>query len=242
MSSQKRRFWLLLAGAVLLCQQGLRAQRTAPLVPQYQEQPPFDLKRLLHTKGDWQGLVTADVEPSREFESDQGPSQSRICFVRTDSAARKCAYFRDLFHSNLTFQVFSSLSPVLLESGTATTSGLQLKAAALYPAGQVEETAIWAYDAAEDDWNLAFADGSNEVRILNSGALNGLLITSHWHLDEGENRWSDHRRDITVYRYSPDGGQAGYRRVREYRTAKKYGAEDTATIDAELNNIEAMLR
>jgi len=80
------------------------------------------------------------------------------------------------------------------------------------------------------------------VRILNNGDLNGLLITSDWHLDQGETRWSDHRRDITMYRYSPDGGQAGYRKVREYTTAKKYGAEDTATVDAELNNIEAMLR
>jgi len=41
--------------------------------------------------------------------------------------------------------------------------------------------------------------------------------------------------------HSADGGEARYRKVFEHTTAKKYAAEDTDTIDAELNNIEAKL-
>jgi len=105
MYSRKWKFWLLSAVAALLCQGELLAQSTAP--PQYRKEPPLDLKVVLDTAGDWKAVVTAAVEPQREFESDEGPSQSRICFVRTARRASECTYFRDLFHSNLTFQVFS---------------------------------------------------------------------------------------------------------------------------------------
>jgi len=239
MSSRKWKVWLLSAVAALLCQQGLLAQSTTP--PQYREEPPFDLKAGLGTIGDWKAIVTAAVEPQREIVSDDGPSQSRICFVRTAPTTSECTYFRDLFHSNLRFQVFSSLAAVRLQSESAATNGLELKAAAWYSTGQVHETAIWVYDAQRDDFHLVLAVESGEVRIFSSGLLNGMLLTSDWHRDEGDTRWSDHRRDITVYRYSTDGGEAGYRKVLEYTTTKKYGAEDTDTIDAELRNIEAKL-
>lgn len=243
MSSRKQGLWLLFAGAVLFFQQELPAQRAVPPPPEYRQQPPFDLKRLLHTTGDWQAVVTALVEPVRELENGEGPSLSRICFVRENPGASECTYFRDLFHSDLTLQVFSSLTTVTLKSRNDAAHGVELEAAGLYPSGQTHETAIWAYDASRDDWHLAFAgQADNEVRILNSGALNGMLVTSDWRRDEGDTRWSDHKRDIRVYRYGSNGGDAGYRKVLEYTTAKKYGAEDTATIGAELNDIEARLR
>jgi hypothetical protein len=83
---------------------------------------------------------------------------------------------------------------------------------------------------------------SDEVRVFSSGPLNGGLVTAHWHREEGETRWSDHRRDIALYRYTSEVGEAGgYQKVFEYTTTRKYGAEDTSTIDAELDNIEAKI-
>lgn len=128
-----------------------------------------------------------------------------------------------------------------LQSESAATDGLELKAAAWYPTGQIHETAIWVYDAQLDDWHLVLAVESDEVRVFSSGVLNGMLVTSDWHREEGETRCDDHRRDITVYRYSGNGGEASYRKVLEYTTTRKYGAEDTDTIDAEMSNIEAKL-
>jgi hypothetical protein len=223
----------------------LRAQRIVPLP--YREEPPFDLKAAFGTREDWKAVVRAAVEPTREFEKDEGTSQSRICFARTAPASSECSYFTDLFHSNLTIQVFSSLSVVRLESGSAVTSGaaingLVMKAAAWYPTGQVPETAIWVYDAQRDHFRLASAVESGEVRIFSSGPLNGILVTADWHRGEGESRFSDHQRDITVYRYRADNGEAGYGKVLEYTTTKKYGAEDTNTVDAELADIEEKIR
>jgi hypothetical protein len=239
MSSRKRKVWWLAAASALLCQKGLLAQSTAP--PQYREEPSFDLQAGLGTTGDWKAIVTATVEPQREIVSDEGPNQSRMCFVRAAPATSECTYFRDLFHSNLTFQVLSSLTAVRLQSESAPTYGLELKAAAWYSTGQVLETAIWIYDAQRDDFHLVLAVESGEASIFSSGLLNGMLVTSVWHRDEGDTRWNDHRREITVYRYSAEGGEAGYRKVLEYTTTKKYGAEETDTIDAESNNIEARL-
>ncbi len=139
------------------------------------------------------------------------------------------------------FQVFSSLAAVRLQSEGAATNGLELNAAAWYSTGQAHETAIWVYDAQQDDFHLALAVESGEVRIFSSGPLNGMLVTSDGHRDERDTRWSDHMRDITVYRYTTDGSEAGYRKLLEYTTAKKYDAEATDTIDAELSNIEAKL-
>jgi hypothetical protein len=230
---------VLAAVVSLLSLLSYRAQGAAPV--QYREEPPFDLKAAFGTTGDWKAVVTAAVEPTREFESDEWTSQSRICFVRTTPPTSECIYFRDLFHSNLTFQVLSSLSIVRLSSGNAATNGLVLKAAAWYPTGQVPETAIWVYDAQQDHFHLLSALESGEVRIFSSGPLSGILVTADWHRDEGESRWSDHRRDITVYRYSADNGEASYRKVLEYTTTKKYGAEDTDAIDAERASIEAKI-
>ena len=238
MPCRKWEFWLLSAvAAALLGQQGLLAQSAAP--PQYREEPPFDLKAGLDTTGDWKALVTAAIEPAREIVSDDGPSESKICFVRTAPTTSECTYFRGLFHSKRMFQVFSSLAAVRLQSESSATNGLELKAAAWYSTGQVHETAIWVYDAQRDDFHSVLAVESGEVRIFSSGALDGMLVTSDWHRDEGDTRWSDHKRDITVYRFSADGSTAGYRKVLEYTTGKKYGAEDTHTIDAELGNIKS---
>jgi hypothetical protein len=236
MSSGKRKFWFLSPLAILLCQHSLLAQTTQ--LPQYREQSPFDLRSDLGTVGDWKAVVTAALEPGHEIVSDDGPSQSKICFVRTSPSANQCDYFKDLFHSKLRFQVFSSLGVVALQSGGGAANGLELKAAAWYSTGQVPETAVWVYDAQHDDWHLALALESGEVRIFSSGFLNGMLVTSDWHREEGETRWSDHKRDIIVYRYAADGEEPGYRKLLQYTTAKKYGAEDTHTIDAELSNIE----
>jgi hypothetical protein len=238
MSTRKSKVWLLLA-ASLFYQQGLLAQRTA--LPQYREEPPFDLKAGLDTIGNWKAVVTAAVEPRLEIVSDDGPSQSRICFVRTVPTMSECTYLRDLFNSKRMFQVFSSLTAVRLQSESAATNGLELKAAAWYSTGQVHETAIWVYDEQRDDFHLVLAVESGEVRIFSSGHLDGMLLTSEWHRDEGDIRWSDHRRDVTVYRYTADVPPAGYRKVLEYTTTKKYDAEDTDTIDAELSNIDAKL-
>jgi hypothetical protein len=239
MSSRRWKDWLLFAAFGLICQRSVFAQTTAP--PQYRDEPPFDLQAGLGATGDWKAVVTAAVEPQREIVSDEGPSQSRICFVRTAPATSECTTFSDLFHSNLKFQVFSSLTVARLQSDSAATNGLELKAAAWYSTGQVHETAIWAYDAQRDGFQMVLAVESGEVCIFSSGPLNGMLVTSDWHLEEGDTRWSDHKRDITVYRYSVDGGEAGYRKVLQYTTAQKYEAEDNDTIDAELSNIEGKL-
>jgi hypothetical protein len=190
-------------------------------------------------------VVTAAIAPTREFESNEAKSQSRICFIGPAPPTSECAYFTDLFHSKLTFQVFSSLSVVGLTSGTArgaTVNGLIMKAAAWYPTGQVPETAIWVHDAKQGHFHLVSALESPEVRSFGSGPLNGILATADWHRDEGESQWSGHRRDIAIYRYSADNGLASYRKVLEYTTTEKYGAEDTGVIDAERANIEAKVR
>jgi hypothetical protein len=205
----------------------------------YREEPPFDLKVGFGTVGDWKAVVTAVVKPERDFDSDSGPSLSKICFVRTNPAENECTYFGDLFHSGITFQEFSSFSVVRLRSGPAAINGLVMKAEALYPTGQVHETAIWAYDAQRDDFHLVSGQESEEVRIFSNGPLNGTLVTASWHRDEGETRWSDHRRDITVYKYGGNGEAASYRKVLEYTTTEKYGAEDTDTIDANEADIVA---
>jgi hypothetical protein len=54
---------------------------------------------------------------------------------------------------------------------------------------------------------------------FSDGLLNGMLVTSDWHRDEGDTRWSDHRRDITVYRYGANGGDAAYRCLNTERNA-----------------------
>lgn len=231
---------VLTIGAPLLGLLSLHAQRFVPLP--YREEPPFDLKAAFGTKGDWKAVVTAAVKPAREIESDEGISQSRICFAATTPPRSECAYFRDLFHSKLTFQVSTSLSIVPLLSGSPAIKGLVLKAAAWYPTGQVPETAIWIYGAPQDRFQLVSAVESNEVRIFSGGPLNGTLVTADWHRDEGDTRWSDHRRDIAVYRFGANHGQAGYGKVLEYTTGKKYGAEDNGTIDAERAAIEAKMR
>lgn len=208
--------------------------------PHYREQPPFDLKAALGTTGDWKALVTTAINPTGEIiDSDEGPSQSKICFVRAEPQANECSWLRDVFVSKLTFQVVSSLAVEPLRSGGAPVSGLVMKAEALYPTGQVHETAIWVYSIHQDRFHLASAVNSGEVRIVSSGPLNGNLITSDWHREKGDKRWDGHRRDITVYRYDSESDDGAYRMLFAYTTTTKYGAEDASTIDAELASIEA---
>jgi len=53
----------------------------------------------------------------------------------------------------------------------------------------------------------------------------------------GEARWDDHQRKITVYRFDAGDGAGTYREALEYTTAQKYDAEDTNTINSEMNVI-----
>lgn len=239
MCRRKWKLFLLFPCVFLPSQNHVLAQSTA--TPEYREEPPFDLKAASDS-ADWKAVVTAAVEPQREFEADEGPSQSRICFARKAPGANECTYFRDLFHSNLTFQVFSSLTIERLESAGGYINGVALQAAGWYPTGQIHETAIWVHDTQGDDWRLVLAVESSELRIVSDGPFDGVLVTSNWHRDEGEAKWDEHRRDITVYRFSIEGGQPAYRKVFNYTTALTYEAEDTDTIDAEWPNIRERLR
>jgi hypothetical protein len=120
------------------------------------------------------------------------------------------------------------------------TKGLILRAVGNYPTGQVHETAIWVYDAAKDAFNLVLAlaaGGFSEVRVINSGPLDGYLIAVSWSWDKDEVRWDDHRRMIAAYRLERSAGSVGYREVLDYVTADKYGAEDTDTIDSEWSTL-----
>jgi hypothetical protein len=229
--------------AALLLAADINAQNaTLHPQPHYVEQVPLDLKASFGTAGDWKAVVTAAAEPEGEIESHEGPSQSKICFVRTSSTVSECTYFRDLFQSDLTFQVSSGLSVVSLTEGRTPVKGLLLKASAWYPAGQTHETAIWVYDAQRDDFDLALGVVSGEEHIFSNGPLNGMLVTADSRADDGETRASEHTRDVKVYRFVMSHGAEGYRKVLEYTTTMKYGAEDSDTVDAELSNIEAKLQ
>jgi len=138
--------------------------------------------------------------------------------------------------------VLSGLSIVRLMEGTTATMALVLKADALYPTGQLHEMAIWPYDRKRDDFHLALAVGFNEARILNSGPLAGTLVTSEWRRERGATRWSDHRREIQVYRYVTGNDVGVYRKILDYTTTKSYGAEDTKTIEQEFAAIESKAR
>jgi hypothetical protein len=226
-------------GAVLVCS-GVAAVHAGYLErPQYKEEAALDLQREFGTVGDWKAVVTAAIPPNSEFESDKDPSLSKICFIRAGSSAGSCAYFRDIFDSRLTFQVLSGLSIVPLTEGATAMKGLVLKADGWYPTGQLHEIAIWSYDTKHDSFHLALAVGFNEERIFDRGALAGTLVTSDWRRERGDTRWSDHRREIQVYRYvtAHDGGV--YRKILDYTTTKKYSAEDTQTIGEELAIIES---
>jgi hypothetical protein len=209
--------------------------------PQYKQEAALDLQREFGTVEGWKAVVTAAIPPSGEIEADEGPSLSKICFIRAASGTGTCAYFRDIFDSRLTFQVLSGLSVERLTEGTTATKGLVLKADALYPTGQLHEIAIWSYATKRDDFHLALAVGFNEERILNSGALAGTLMTSDWRRERGETRWSDHRREIQVYRYITRNDVGVYRKILDYTTTKKYGAEDMNTIEQEFSVIESKL-
>jgi len=216
----------------------------SPAVPEYAENASFDLETQLSTTGDWKAVVTAANDPNLEFEAEGDPSKSKICFVRASTGTSECTFFRDLFSSRLTFQLSDGLSVVRLTSKPET-KGLRLMATALYPTGQIRETAIWVYDERRDQFRVAATLTSSEVRIFPSGALEGCLVTADWDraLEQSQTRFgSDHKRMITVYRYKTQGSAGSYQKVLTYITAKKYSPEDTDTIEAEQVRIKEELQ
>jgi hypothetical protein len=235
------RMTLICLGVLLGCSGVVAVHAGYAERPQYKQEAALDLQREFGTAGSWKAVVTAAIRPNGEIESDEGPSLSKICFIRVASSIRTCAYFKDIFDSHLTFQVLSGLSIVSLTEGATTTKGLILRADAFYPTGQLHEIAIWSYDTKRDDFHLALAVGFTEERIFNSGPLAGTLITADWRRETGESRWSDHRREIRVYRYVTRADVGIYAKVLDYTTTKKYGAEDTSTIEQELAVIESKL-
>ena len=217
----------------------------SPALPEYSQRASVDLSAEFSTMGDWKAVVTAANDPNSEFESEGESSKSRICFARGSHGASECTYFRDLFSSHLTFQLLKGLSVVELISGHPETKGLQMMATALYPTGQVHEAAIWVYDRRRDQFRVAATLTSGELRIFPAGALKGCLITADWDrpLNEGETRFgSDHKRIMTVYRYSAEGSAGTYQKVLTYITARKYSPDDTDTIEAEQTRIEEKLQ
>jgi hypothetical protein len=157
--------WMTMgAAAALLCHSDINAQVSTHEQPTYVDQVPFDLKEKFGTTGDWKAVVTAVATSDYLIPDYQAPSQSRICFVQTSSNVSECSYFRDMFHSDLTLQVLSGLSVVLLKEGSPSVKGLVMKASGLYATGQTHETAIWIYDAQLDDFHLA----SSQVNIEDS--------------------------------------------------------------------------
>jgi hypothetical protein len=220
------------------------AQEASPTAPiEYRREAPLPLQQSFHTVSPWKVTVTASVAPTHEIGSDNGRSVSQICFDRQALAPSSCTYFSALFNSPRLYQVFLGFSVERLTRRLSTATGLIMKARAWYSTGQVQEMAIWVYNVQRDEFELAVAvPSSQEQRIFNSGYLDGALVTVNWYWANHENRWSDHRRNVTVYRYRADKGIGTYRKVLEYTTIKKYRAEDSSTIDAELVNIESKLR
>lgn len=204
---------------------------------EYAAAAPTNLQASFDAKAPWQAVVIAQTAPPLWQDVDGPPSQSKICFVDSSKGANDCTYFRDLFESSLGSQAVTDLSAVSLSSASASAKGLVLKATGYYVSGEIHETAIWVYDQANDKFNLVSALTSNEQRIVSQGPLGGFLITADWDWAAGESRWDDHQRKITVYRFDATDGVGAYREVLEYATAKKYGAEDTDTIDSEMNVI-----
>jgi hypothetical protein len=204
---------------------------------EYSTAAPINLQASFDAKAAWQAVVIGQTAPPLWQDIDGPPSQSKICFVSEAKGANDCAYFRDLFKSPLGSQAITDLSVVSLSSISPNTEGLVLKATGFYTSGEVHETAIWVYDQADNNFSLVSALTSDEERIVTQGPLDGFLITVNWNWEKGEARWDDHRRKITVYRFAANEGAGAYREVLEYTTAKKYDAEDTHTIDSEMNVI-----
>lgn len=204
---------------------------------EYSTATPTNLQTSFDSGTAWQAVITAQTAPPLWQDIDGPPSQSKICFVDNSKGANDCTYFRDLFKSTLGSQAVTDLSVTSLSSKSPNTQALVLKATGFYVSGDMHETAIWIYDQASDKFNLVSALTSDEEQIIDAGPLDGFLITSDWDWAAGETRWDDHQRKITVYRFDASDGAGAYREALEYTTAKKYGAEDTNTINSEMNVI-----
>jgi hypothetical protein len=212
----------------------------SPSLGGYTVEPAVQLQNAFGARTAWTAVVTAQSGEYTDVSASR--SQAKICFVPDSSAASQCAYFNDLFRSTLTYQELSDLSVVPLASGPAGAKGLVLKATGSYPTGNVHEMAIWVYDSNQDDFRLVSALQSSEERIFTDGPLDEYLVTANWQWEQGETRFgNDHLRKITAYKYVNDDGAGAYRKVLEYTTTKKYGPEDTNTIEAEISAIEAKL-
>jgi hypothetical protein len=207
--------------------------------PGYTVAPPVHLQNVFGTRTAWDAVVTAQSGGYEDVSA--SPSQAKICFVADSSAANQCTYFNDLFQSTLTYQELTDLSVAPLASAT-NAKGLILKVTGSYPTGNAHEMAIWVYDSKQDNFRLVSALQSSEERIFTDGPLDSYLVTANWQWEQGETRFgSDHLRKITAYQYVRDDGAGVYRKVLEYTTAKKYGPEDTNTIEGEISAIEAKL-
>lgn len=208
---------------------------------EYSTATPTNLQTSFDTRTTWQAIVSAQPAPPIWQDIDGPPSQSKICFADASQGANDCTYFRDLFKSTLGSQAVTDLSVVSVASKSPNAKALVLKATGFYISGDVHETAIWVYDQANDKFNLVSALTSDEEQIMSGGPLDGFLITADWDWASGETRWDDHQRKMTVYRFDASNGAGSYRRALEYTTAKKYGAEDTNTINSEMNAILTQL-
>lgn len=218
---------------------GTAADFAAMNMLEYATTAPQNLQKAFGTKSAWEAEVTAQVNTPGEEELQSGiPSRSKICFVNSSGGTSDCTYFHDVFQSTLSYQTAAALSVIpLVKSKSPKTVGLLLNATAYYVSGDIHETAIWVYDARTDEFHLAASLESPELRIVSEGPLDGYLITADWNRAANEARWDDHRRDITVYRFDGSDGAGTYREVLTYTTAKKYGAEDTNTINSEIDVI-----
>ena len=208
---------------------------------QYTAAPALNLQKAFGTRRPWSVVVTAQ-SGDRDESPEAPPSQAKICFVTGAGGAQQCSYFKDLFHSTLTYEQLQNLSVACLASRPANAKGLLLKAVGIYPTGTVNQMAIWVYSSKEDSFRLVSALQATEERIFTDGALAGFLVTANWQWEQGETRFGDdHRRKITAYRYLNDDGVGAYRQVLEYITARKYNPEDSNTIESEIPVIAAKL-
>lgn len=204
---------------------------------EYSTATPVDLQTSFDTRTTWQAVVNAQPTPPLWQDIDGPPSQSKICLVNNSKGEDDCTYFRDLFKSTLGSQALTDLSVVSVTSKSPNAKALVLHAIGFYTSGDVHETAIWVYAQTNDKFTLVSALTSDEEQIIDAGPLDGFLITADWDWASGETRWDDHQRKITVYRFDATDGAGAYREALEYTTTKKYGAEDTNTINSEMNVI-----
>jgi len=224
---------------VLYC--GLAAGLTgrADVLPA--ESDSLDLKAPFATKSDWRVTVYGDAGDPK-IDSDIA-STAKICFTGGAAHAEKCSSLNDLtsVSSPRPSQKLTALAIVPLWSGQSAVKALVVRYEGAYATGVVDQTAIWVYDSARDDFRLASAlatSGQGEQRLFNSGPMDGYLVTADYILGDRETRWDDHRYRVHIYRYA-DGA---YGPVLDYETAAKYPSETVTAIESELPSMPKRLK